>query len=189
MTKCCRAVPSSSPVAVPTRRRTSNSEEHPRSASMAQAASNERSLLSQQIRVNSGSSLHCLNTHHAEAQLNTDPKTSHLDDGLPFPTSNSPEATCPGHSSPPLLNGGPPGGLQEGLHGFMNGSGTQHSSAQSQHHMQRVPESNWEPPVGSQQRAPLLVCYTVSLLLTTSNCTLRTAQLLHVIEGITGKHR
>ena len=119
---CVCSVPSSSPVAVPARRRTSTSEEHPHSASMARAASTERSLLSQQIRVNSGSSLHSLNNHHAEAQLNTDPKTNHMDDSFPFATSNSPEASVPGHSSPPLLNGGTPGGLQGGLQEFMKPS-------------------------------------------------------------------
>ena len=158
MRHCCVcSVPSSSPVAVPARRRTSTSEEHPHSASMARAASTERSLLSQQIRVNSGSSLHSLNNHHAEAQLNTDPKTNHMDDNFPLATSNSPEASVPGHSSPPLLNGGTPGGLQGGLQEFRNGGATQHSSAHSQHHMQRVPESNWEPCVVSQPQASLLV--------------------------------
>ena len=146
---------------------------------MAQAASNERSLLSQQIRVNSGSSLHSLNTHRAEAQLNTDPNANHMDDNLPFPTSNSPEASVPGHASPLPLNGGPPGGLQGQLHEFMNGGETQHSSAHSQHQMQQVPESNWEPHGGSHQQAPLLVRYAKCLLFCTtimmSSCMLQTS--------------
>lgn len=131
---------------------------------MARAASTERSLLSQQIRVNSGSSLHSLqnSTHQAEAQLNTHNtdrqlpqqteeslpfgKSHDADKSLPFPASSSPEASVPHHSTPLLLNGGPPVGLQD----FMNG-GTRHSSVQSQHHMQRVPDSSWKPDVDAHQ--------------------------------------
>ena len=157
------AVPSSSPVAVPARKRTSTSEEHALSSSMARATSTERSLLSQQIRVSSGSSLHSLNnsTQHGEARLrqhtDTDGKCHHADETLPFPASPSPEASVPDHSSPPFLNGGSSVGLQGGLQQFMNGGGTQLSSAQSQHQMQQVPETNWEPDIAAHQQPPLLV--------------------------------
>lgn len=157
------AVPSSSPVAVPARRQTSTSEEHALSSSMARATSTERSLLSQQIRVNSGSSLHSLNngTHHAEARLrehtDTDSKCHHADETLPFPTSPSPEASVPDHSPPPFLNGGSSVGLQGGLQQFMNGGGTQHSSAHSQHQTQLLPETNWEPDIAAHQQPPMLV--------------------------------
>lgn len=102
---------------MPARRRTSTTEEHAKPLSLPRAPSNERSLLSQQIRVNSGSSIHSLTNgiQPTDSRPLEDSKAECMDEHLYFPAPQSPGASVPDQASPPQMNGVSRGGSSTGL--------------------------------------------------------------------------
>lgn len=150
-------VPSSDPVNVP-KRRPSASEEHS-PGNVSQTASAERSLLSQQIRLNSENSLSQMSNGsaaHAASPLDAaEPQVgSSRQSFSPLPV---PKQESGGDGSSQLMNGGLPvtnGALQNGP--ILDCFGIQ-PSAGSQSHMQHSPSIEWQsralPDTRDQQQA------------------------------------
>ena len=163
-----RAVPSSDPVNVP-RRRTSMSEEHS-PGNISQTASAERSLLSQQIRLNSENSLSQMSNgtaaHAAPPLEAAEPQVGSsrqifLPIALPKQESES-------NRSSQLLNGGllaTNNVLQKGprLEGF-----AEQPSAEGQSHLQQSLNTEWQsrapPDAPDQQLAQVQACFSLAVL-------------------------
>ena len=143
---CCLVVPSSDPVNVP-RIRTSASEEHS-AGNISRAASAERSLLSQQIRLNSDTSLSQMSNGTA----------AHVRQG--FPEAAGPQVGSSRQSFPPLAPSKQESGSDDGSH-LLNGglhatagalqNGTLHEgfgeqpSAEIQSQRKQAPSIDWQP--------------------------------------------
>lgn len=162
------AVPSSDPVNVP-RRRTSMSEEHS-PGNISQTASAERSLLSQQIRLNSETSLSQMSNGtaaHAVSPLEAaEPQVGSSRQSFP-PLLVTKQESGSDRSSQ-LLNGALPasnGFLQQGprLESF-----EEQPSAESQSHLQQSPSTQWQslalPDARDQQVAQVQLFHNLSVL-------------------------
>lgn len=145
----CLVVPTSDPVNVP-RRRTSISEEQS-AGNISQPASAERSLLSQQIRLNSDTSLSQMSSGTAahvrpdavEAQVGS----SHQS----FPPSPVPKQESGTGNGSQLSNGclhATSGALQN--HPLREGFGKQPAESQSQ--TKQAPSIDWQSDPGEQQQ-------------------------------------
>ena len=142
LTRCVNAVPSSSPVNVP-RRRTSASEER----AVSNAASVERSLLSQQIRLNSDNSLSVMTAgggvlSDLGSVQSPEPQAGSSHQSF-LPMSAIKRESVDEHGGF-LSSGWLSGTLQNGS--SHEGFGAQ-ASAESQSHMKRVPSVDWQPQV------------------------------------------
>ena len=160
----CLVVPTSDPVNVP-RRRTSISEEQS-AGNVSQPASAERSLLSQQIRLNSDTSLSQMSSGTAahvrpnavEAQVGSSHQSF---PPFPVPKQESGTGNDSQHSNGCLhaTNGALPNGqLREGF-------GEQRSESQSQ--TKQTPSIDWQSDHGEQQQKQVRFFNLFDVLMTT----------------------
>lgn len=182
------AVPSSEPVNVPSRKRSSTSEEHS-AVNLSRAGSTERSLLSQQMRLSSGNNLSQIGNGSAHIGPGS---VEDLEARVGSSRQNFISTHSIGRESPdgavPLLDGG--------LHGVLNGITRQGSLEQPlalNHNHRRAPNlelgQQREGQLG-QAHAPAPLCHEVLKQHTQMNephCS--NAALVEQIQALTATHQ